>query len=148
MVHGQPGELLHGLDQQLGAAEGVGGVDLVLPVLGDVYVGVARQGSQARLPVVRLVQQHDGVGTRPLGLVLNGAPTCIRSHDEPGLAGSVCRPGQGIDAGELGGDVVPQPGDPRCDESQGDNDDDDRPAHDPAPPGTGALRPLRPLGRE
>ena len=148
MVHGQPGELLHGLNQQLGAAEGVGGVDLVLPVLGNVHEGVTRQGGQARLSVLRLVQQHDGVGTSPLGLVLHSTSARVRTHDEPGLARSVRRSGQGVDAMELGGDVVPQPGDPRCDESQGDNDDDDRPAHDPAPPGTGALRPLRPLGRE
>ena len=58
---------------------------------------------------------------------------CVRATNNTGTSEWAC-------------DTVARP--PKQDDDDDDDDDDDRPAHDPAPPGTGALRSLRTLGRE
>ena len=63
MVDPQPGDLLHGLDEQRRPAESEGRVDLVRAVTGDGHVGVARDADQHRLATAG-VQQHEGVRVR------------------------------------------------------------------------------------
>src|SRR5699024_5674713 len=46
VVHRDAGERFHGLYQQLRAAIGVGAVEFVRAVAGDLHVGVAGQGDQ------------------------------------------------------------------------------------------------------
>jgi hypothetical protein len=65
VVHGQPRRLRDRLDQQVGAAEGVGGVDLVGAAV-DAGPQVARERHHHRLVPVRAHMQHDdGVGAPP-----------------------------------------------------------------------------------
>jgi hypothetical protein len=68
VVDGQPGRLRDRLDQQVGAAQGEGGVDLA-GVAVDLGAQVTRQEDQHRpVPPGAHVQDHDGVGA-PAGHV-------------------------------------------------------------------------------
>ena len=58
-----------GLDGQLGTAEGVGGVDFVVAVAGDINIGVTLERGKLEL-LVAVVDRHQDHGVGPAVLVL------------------------------------------------------------------------------
>src|SRR5690606_9156249 len=99
VVDGQARELLDGLDQQGRSPEGVGGVELVAAVPGDVHEGVAGKGDQVAVPAGGLVQEHDRVGAGAGGAVVrDGLPVAtVRAGDQVGGPGCVLRSGERLD---------------------------------------------------
>ncbi len=91
VVHANPGRGLHSLNQQLRAAEGVRGVDLVVPPPGDLDQRVPRDAHQHGVAAtVGHVHQQDRVGATPLhvtGAELSLLLGCevvaaVRAHDQ------------------------------------------------------------------
>ena len=110
----QPGGLLDRLHQQLGAAEGIGGVDLGGAVALDRHQRVARDRQQQRWPVAG-VQDQDRVGAAaPAGVLAGGevlplllrqALAAVGPDEQVGGARLTLGPvalGVGVDGGELG----------------------------------------------
>src|SRR5699024_9328027 len=93
VVDAQPRGFLHRALQQRGAAESEGGVDLVLPVAGDVDEAIARQADHRGLPYERHVHQDDRVraalrfvehaGGEPIGGLLVQTGTGVRAGEQP-----------------------------------------------------------------
>src|SRR5829696_5283892 len=128
-------DLLDGAGEQLGAAEGVGRVELVAAMPGDRHIGVAGQADQDRLAgAAGDVQQHHGVGPPPGGLAgaelaaagLVEALAAVGADDQPVGPGGGGRPagvvGQGVDPVEPRVDPDPQPDQQHDQDQQGDPD--------------------------
>jgi hypothetical protein len=145
----QAGGVLHRLGQQLGAAEGVGGVQLVHAEPGDRHVRVAGQADQHGRPAGRDVQEHDRVravaadappGGQLAFLLAGQSLAAVRAGDEPVLPVRGGRaPGvvdQHVGPGQLGVQVeVPDPAEHQDDhDDQGDDGQDPARAQPPAAP--------------
>ena len=80
--------MLDGLERELGAAQGVGGVELVDPVPGDLHLEVAGQRKEGDCVAVRIEpKEHGGVGEPVLAAELLVA--LVRAQDEDRLSAAV-----------------------------------------------------------
>src|SRR5690606_4133116 len=101
VVHGEPGDALDRCDEQLRPTVGVGGVERVAPVPGDLGERVAGQGDEHRRAGARLVHEHDRVGALTLDRVPGGAvgPGVGPGEEEGRARGAGCA-GEGRDVAD------------------------------------------------
>lgn len=82
MIDFQTAQLFDCADEELGAANGVSGVELAAAVVRDLDVSVSRERNEGRLAGFGYVQKHDRVRTLAFGRVVDRALfTLVRTDD-------------------------------------------------------------------